>query len=683
MSNFSLNKGEDIVKTLLLLPPQADPTLPGLGLSVLVGYLRGKGYLETYQRDLNLAAFDYFLDRERLYPYCQQIIQEIEQLEQRETLEEDAVARLKELYYCATISENILAEVNDAKKWLKANPIKEFPQYMQNYKVLELAFRILSAANAPYQFTFGVYEGPYSCWNSDQVKEAIDNYQQDLFYKFYCQNILPELVETRPEVVGISLCNFNQLIPGFVLAKVVKEALPGCHLVIGGGIVTELKEIFLELNFGAGLVDSYVIYEGEEALCGLLEHLEGKREKKDIPNLMYFEADKLRATPMRQLPMNQMATPDFTDLKMTEYYTGQVIVPVLLSKGCYWSNCMFCDHYYSYGKEYRTREVKTIIEEIKYLKDRYQTDCFFFVDEALPMKLLKDICTALIEENVGIKWGAEIRSEQEIAELAPLLKEAGCVALAFGIETFSDRLLELMKKGVKRDWIMNNLEALAQVGIGTHLMLVAGYPTETQKELQQTIDFLMNKKELYTSFVFTHFILMKQAPIIKEIDQYPIKMLENADQFKVFCDYLREDGMSNEQLKDMVKKFNLRVWSRLDIPRFRTHLAMYCAARPIQELNRFRAEAKPEKFAELPEDAVIKFDESVVKRPLKALPGKVNPTIKLYQPRTQKVLDIESPEFVALLEKGTPLGDLKGISNTTDLFKTLSLLDDYGFIKIC
>jgi radical SAM superfamily enzyme YgiQ (UPF0313 family) len=120
-----------------------------------------------------------------------------------------------------------------------------------------------------------------------------------------------------------------------------------------------------------------------------------------------------------------------------------------VAHGCYWKKCSFCDVSLDYISRYEAASASTLVDRIEKIVAETGQTGFHFVDEAAPPKALKTLAKELLRRKVHISWWGNIRFEKTFTpELAELLAESGCIAMSGGLEVASDRLLNLMKKGV-------------------------------------------------------------------------------------------------------------------------------------------------------------------------------------------------------------------------------------------
>ena len=155
-----------------------------------------------------------------------------------------------------------------------------------------------------------------------------------------------------------------------------------------------------------------------------------------------------------------------------------------MAHGCYWKKCSFCDVSLDYISRYEGASAAVLADRIEQIVRETGQTGFHFVDEAAPPKALKALATELIARNAGISWWGNVRFEKTFTpDLAELLADSGCIAISGGLEVASDRLLNLMKKGVSVDQVARVTKAFTDAGILVHAYLMYGFPTQTVQDL--------------------------------------------------------------------------------------------------------------------------------------------------------------------------------------------------------
>ena len=168
-----------------------------------------------------------------------------------------------------------------------------------------------------------------------------------------------------------------------------------------------------------------------------------------------------------------------------------------------------------------------IMERIRGLIEETGQTGFHLVDEAAPPAVMHALAKRLITEKLKITWWGNIRFERAFTPAhCRLLADAGCVAVSGGLEVASDRLLELMKKGVTVEQVARVTRAFTDAGIMVHAYLMYGFPTETT---QDTIDALDRVRQLFAagciqSAYWHRFAATAHSPIGLNPEKYGITL---------------------------------------------------------------------------------------------------------------------------------------------------------------
>jgi hypothetical protein len=199
-----------------------------------------------------------------------------------------------------------------------------------------------------------------------------------------------------------------------------------------------------------------------------------------------------------------------------------------VAHGCYWKKCSFCDVSLDYISRYETASASLLVDRIEQIVAETGQTGFHFVDEAAPPKILKALAEELIRREVTISWWGNIRFEKTFSpELAELLAQSGCIAMSGGLEVASDRLLNLMQKGVSVEQVAHVTKSFSDVGILVHAYLMYGFPTQT---VQETVDSLEYVRQLFEngciqSGFFHRFTCTVHSPVGKDPQAYGIELV--------------------------------------------------------------------------------------------------------------------------------------------------------------
>jgi radical SAM superfamily enzyme YgiQ (UPF0313 family) len=346
---------------------------------------------------------------------------------------------------------------------------------------------------------------------------------------------------SKPDVLLISVPFPGSVYAAFRIAQTVKRKYPHIVTVLGGGYVnTELRELAEPRVFD--YFDYVTLDDGERPLLALFEHLDGQRPRLNLVRtfarvdgeVRYFHSGE------PDIPFNEVGTPTWDGLPLDRYLSLlDMLNPMhrlwsdghwnklTVAHGCYWKKCSFCDVSLDYISRYEAASASTLVDRIERIIDETGHTGFHFVDEAAPPKALRALAEELQRRNLAISWWGNIRFEKSFTpELCLQLADSGCIAISGGLEVASDRLLQLMKKGVSVDQVARVTRAFSDAGILVHAYLMYGFPTQT---VHDTVDALEYVRQLFAegciqSGYFHRFACTVHSPVGMNPEEYGIRL---------------------------------------------------------------------------------------------------------------------------------------------------------------
>ncbi len=330
----------------------------------------------------------------------------------------------------------------------------------------------------------------------------------------YIDKITLELLEERLKEINPRLVCFSVPFPGnlysaFRCTQFVKANYPQIKVSMGGGFPnTELRDLKDKRVFE--FFDFITLDDGElpvELLNSHVNNPEHHEYKRTF--LLENEAVIYRNNTLRHdYKQSEVGTPDYTDLLLENYISVIEIAnpmhslwsdgrwnKLTMAHGCYWGKCTFCDISLDYIKVYEPIHAKTLVDRMEELIAQTGHNGFHFVDEAAPPALMREVALEILRRNLTVTWWTNIRFEKSFtADLCVLLKASGCIAVSGGLEVASDRLLELIKKGVTVEQVAKVTRNFTEAGIMVHAYLMYGYPTQT---IQETVDSLEMVRQMF------------------------------------------------------------------------------------------------------------------------------------------------------------------------------------------
>ncbi|HBE88736.1 MAG TPA: hypothetical protein DDW67_06305 [Elusimicrobia bacterium] len=320
-----------------------------------------------------------------------------------------------------------------------------------------------------------------------------------------------ELSRFAPDAVGITSTTSS-----FMLAKrLVLEAKRrlNCLVLMGGPHVTALPRSTM---LGTPGLDAVIRGEGEIPMLALADGFDanGKADFRDVPGAAFMEGGQYRETPtpepFRDLDVLPYPARDLLDMRPYEncrsLYGGGKMATVISSRGCP-SKCSFCSNAASVYRKFRSRSPESFVAEMECLVKESGIRHFYIVDDcfSIDAKRTAAICDLMIKKKLPITWQAAGRVNTLLDEsLISKMKQAGCVEVLLGIETGSQRILDIMKKGATLEMAEECCAKLHKHDINCYNSYILGAEGETVFTIIQTAIF---SKKLFSLFALFNILI--------------------------------------------------------------------------------------------------------------------------------------------------------------------------------
>jgi len=398
--------------------------------------------------------------------------------------------------------------------------------------------------------------------DNHQVK-IIDSATLD--YKI--KDIKSQIKEFNPQLVGVTATT-SSIYDAYDVAKLTKSLNPKIKVVIGGPHVTfTAKQTLQECPF----IDIVVRREGEETFKELVNNLEFSGENnlflKKIKGITFRDNGKIEETENRPFIKNldEIPFPAYHLLPMDRYnLEGKRFSAIMSSRGCPFS-CIFCSSSALFGKIWRARSPENVIEEIKLLKYKYKIREIEFLDDTFTLnnKRVGKICELLIRENLGISWACSSRVDTINQSLIEKLKKAGCHTIYLGIESGSQKILNIISKGITLTQSEKTISLIKKANLNTFGSFVIGIPGETVKTIKKTINFARKISPSFAQFtICTPYPGTKLFKIAKEKGWL---LTKNWAKYTILNQIMRIPGMLTINLNKWLLRAYLSFYMR---PRF-------------------------------------------------------------------------------------------------------------------
>lgn len=328
-----------------------------------------------------------------------------------------------------------------------------------------------------------------------------------------------EIIKYNPTYLGISVFTYQNRIATRILCDCIKQK-SSIKIILGGQGLTDGGILgpqgFAKELMSIGLIDYYIKSEGERALVELLSG-----------NLSYSGINSDNFNQIQNL--NILPLPDYSDYDLTRY--SKRTLPITSSRGCVRS-CSFCDIHDHW--KYRYRDGNLVAKEMIILSEKYNINDFSFTDSLVNgnLKEFTKFCEVLSEYNYNghIKWNGQyiIRSETVLSEeYWSKLSKSGANNLTIGIETGSDIVRMHMNKRFTNVDIDYTMKMLDKYNITCTFLMIVGYPTETEKDFQNTLDIFNKYQHLANRIIVdvdfgSTLSILPNTPLYKDASKYNI-----------------------------------------------------------------------------------------------------------------------------------------------------------------
>ncbi|MHA2037641.1 MAG: B12-binding domain-containing radical SAM protein [Promethearchaeota archaeon] len=360
------------------------------------------------------------------------------------------------------------------------------------------------------------------------------------------------------------------------IARIIKKRNRNSFIILGGPHVTFMyKEILEHDKKSENLIDFICLGEAEISMFKLVKILisqkqtnnklkECENELKEINGLAFYDSkgklnvnNKTNYIELEDLPLPAR-------YKLSQDYYYYTIANIIVNRGCP-NQCSFCSRQKLFKKT-KIRSISSILSEIRAIQALQTYKYINFYDNInINSSFLRDFCRMFIENKIDIPWGCEIRVDTITSEEARLLKSAGCMLIATGIESASIDVLSKNFKFQEPEKVKKGIANLKKTKIPIQAYFVLGLPGETEETFQKTINYIetlpLDENDTLNYFVATPY---PGSRLWDEKDQFKINIIET-NFIKYDCEHLifetRELNQSKlenlfHKAKEIENKFN-------------------------------------------------------------------------------------------------------------------------------
>lgn len=327
------------------------------------------------------------------------------------------------------------------------------------------------------------------------------------------------VLNSKPSVLALYV-NLMTKVSLIRLIRWVKENRPETKIVLGGPDITYNIVSYLQTG-----CDFVIIGEGEQSMLELLRALQQKTSLLEVPGIAFLDQDgdlirtetrsKIRDLDLLPMPAREKIDLD-KYLDVWHKFHGGSSISISTQRGCPYT-CKWCSTAV-YGQSYRRRSPQHVLRELRWLKENYQPDHFWFVDDVFTVshKWLHEFARELAGANLTISFECITRADRLNEEVLDLLKQMGCFRVWIGAESGSQKIIDRMDRRVEVTKVEAMIKAARKRDIQAGTFIMLGYPGETEDDIYDTVQYLKNANPDH--FTITVAYPIKGTSLFQEVE---------------------------------------------------------------------------------------------------------------------------------------------------------------------
>ncbi|RJQ47074.1 MAG: radical SAM protein [Gaiellales bacterium] len=308
------------------------------------------------------------------------------------------------------------------------------------------------------------------------------------------------------DALGISSMTGYQIADGLEVSAAVKQGFPDKPVIWGG----YHPSLLADQTARDSRLDLVVRGQGEQACLDIAAWLDGRMELEGIEGITWKRGAEVVHNPDRKvaeindfppLPYDLVDVERYIEFNRRYHGDEHRSISYVSSFGCP-HECGFCSNPEAYGRKWKGLKAERVIAEVTGLVERYDLERVFFDDNNFfaSKRRVREICRGFRDSPRSFEWFATIRPTQVLAyedEDLTLIRDSGCTKFMMGAESGDDEILELIKKGNEAGDVLAATRRCREHDIQPSYVFIFGFPTETWDQMQVTLDFMKQLKEIY------------------------------------------------------------------------------------------------------------------------------------------------------------------------------------------
>lgn len=527
------------MKITLMHPPLDDPTLPYHSTAYLKGHLSHNGFTDVSMRDVNIEYVNYCLEEQSIHNYYAEADRLLGQFGAKARL---SYAEQEEYYALWATSRLDPADLQKAAAGLRnRDDFLDFQTYLKNINLILRYFNFLGSLSYPAEINNfrQMSRARYSLYNlrdltDDDLKARVCR----PFARFFEERLASDPELEASDCLGVSIVYDHQLFHSLYFAQALKRRWPDKLVLLGGTSISQMYKHIKDkrdMKRFFNLCDAIVVGEGETAICEIAA-TEGDISKfKGIPNTITYDRARDEVSLPKGIHYENVAAlgAPVYEHPWELYLTPEKGINYAPTRGCYWNRCTFCDYGLNTDmptSPWRERRVDQVVSDLQSACRDQQIKYVYFAVDVMAPSYIERLSDAVVDASLDIRWSAEMRLEKIFsAERCRKMAQSGCVCISFGMESGNQRVLDLIDKGTKVQYMSETMKNFSNAGIAVQLMAFTDFPTETPAEKKETFDFIEQNKDYWATGGMGTFLLTGTSMIAKDPEKFGIKVIQTED----------------------------------------------------------------------------------------------------------------------------------------------------------
>ncbi len=550
------------MKIVLAHPPLDDPTLPYHSTAYLAGHLVHCGFDDVAIRDVNIEMVNWTFEEAVFSSFYEEADRRLKALERKGSLsfleQEEYLGLWRQHRVSYEQLQRSLAGLRDRDAFLAFDEYKTFRMSLLRYESM------LGSLSYPGDVTNfrQVSRGRFSPYNfRDLFEPGLTATICQVFDRFLDERLADDAQLAAADCLGLSIVYDHQMFHALHMARWAKRRWPDKQILLGGTSISQFYKYIRDkqqMRRFFEMCDGIVVGEGETALCQIADAGQVKpgakvhnlisydrtADKLYLPDCIHYENVPALGRPLFRYPWDLYLAPA----------RGINYSP---TRGCYWNRCTFCDYGLNTSKPtspWRERRVDQAVDDLRSAIGETGARYVYFAVDVMAPAYLDRLSDAIAAADLDIRWAAEMRLEKVFTQdRCAKLAASGCVCVSFGMESGSQRILDLIDKGTKVAFMGETMKNFAEAGVAVQLMAFSDFPSETAAEKAETHRFVRDHDDYWSTGGIGTFLLTGTAIVAKDPGRFGVRLIEKQD-----VDVLRapayelEDDARGEESKAML-----------------------------------------------------------------------------------------------------------------------------------